>query len=328
MKRLRRSAIWLLLAMSIMCVGPLAGCSKREAPDQPDQTQAAAGRNEAGGASTTEAKPDGAPTVAPEADGQDQAAAEPEAAKYHLKLDLSDGKAFSHQVSSQLTMIQGAQQFPEAEKSDIAFELTVLQTPSREADGSYACTMSYKDVDVAIKKGGTVDQEESAAKEKQIAARKDTFRFDSRGRLKLNPGEEAGLDVGFGGIVFPERPVAVGGKWEYETKLDLAGLIKPGLRPVPVSATYKLLEVAEKNGIEQAHVTMSLTGVVDTTLPLDEGGAHYEGTVTLTVDAWIELATGIAETATSDLQIDVKAASGSNIMSYLRHAKEKRVRKR
>jgi len=291
----------------------LLGCSKTQSPTNGSvsPTVATDGTPTPGTKTDESQPPTGAPATGTQPVASNQA--------YLLRYDFATVPTLKYKVLTSLFVTNGNEKYPNFEKREAKATVTILQKTSKTSKGDYSATVAYQDVTGDVLVGGRKDTNQTASFLDGIRGRKDDYLFNTRGVLDPS-GEAKDLDVGFGGIVFPEKTVKVGESWDYSTVINFGAMIGGDAVPVPVMAKYTLKEA--KNG--KGHIVM----VVDAPINQDSksSGAHFDGKLKLTVDGWVDLKTGIADIATSTLDINVVGTKTGQLNTYVRTASETRKR--
>jgi hypothetical protein len=215
----------------------------------------------------------------------------------------------------------------DASKLQMTSTAVAVQT-AKHADkaGVFSVETRLQSPKVTVERGGQADADHARLLEERLRSQVQSYRFDKLGRLYLGEGGEVPFEVGLNGLVFPEEPVGVGATWEHSCKLNLAKIVDAGAPIIPVTAKFRLLEIAERNGSYHAKVRMAVDSAVADDSP-DDKTIRYTGTVKLSEDAWVEVKTGIIQSAESKIDVQVSKLQGGILHTFVRTAEQTTIRK-
>ncbi|GMV36831.1 MAG: hypothetical protein AMXMBFR61_13390 [Fimbriimonadales bacterium] len=243
-----------------------------------------------------------------------------------LRFELPPDKPIKYDLTSRMFVSEGAGG-SETSKLQMTSTTVAVQSAKRaDKSGIFPVEVRFQSPKATVERGGQADVSHARMLEERLRSQVQVYRFDSRGRIHLGEGDEVPFEVGLNGLVFPEGPVGVGATWTHSCKLNLAKIVEAGAPTIPVTAKFRLLELSDRKGSRQAKVRMAVDAAVAEDSP-DDKTIRYSGTVKLSEDAWVEVETGIIQSAESKIDVQVSKLQGGTLRTFVRTAEQTMVRR-
>lgn len=243
-----------------------------------------------------------------------------------LRFELPAGKPIRYDLTSRMYVSETAGS-SDASKLQMTSTTIAVQTAKRADDsGVFPVEVRLQSPKATVERGGQADVSHARMLEERLRSQVQTYRFDRLGRIHLGEADEIPFEVGLNGLVFPDRPVGVGAAWTHSCRLNLAKMVDPGAPVIPVTAKYRLLRLENRQGSLHAQVQMLVDSAVAEDSPGDRA-VRYTGSVKLEATAWVEVETGIIESADSKIDVQVSKLQGGILHTFVRTAEQTMVRR-
>lgn len=310
---MKRVSPW--IGMAFLAAWAVAGCggdsATKESNEKPTEIAGDSVQPDKAAPSADAVSPD-TPVSSPAEKTTETVTPPPATGGLVLRFDFSKNPVTRYRVEDDLYIVEGTERSPQAQQRTSKTSMVVVETVRADGDKLIASS-SIQNPTAKVYTNNKLDEPSTKSFIEQLNGRTNSQTFDRRGMV----AEAADIDVGYGGIVFPEKAVAVGSKWDYSTNINIGSLVGGDELRLPVKARYHLLEM--KGNL--AHIVMLMETPVNAN---GRNGAHFEGKFRLAVDAWLEAKTGVATSGTTKLDTTLSAAKGGSTIHYVRQATERR----
>lgn len=237
-----------------------------------------------------------------------------------LRLRLEKGKSYVFD-----SKVQQTTQAPGG-KTEVGQSLVTTVKIDDASEGKYRTTSSISEVKID---SASLPAEQSAAMKKQMEAVKLQIEYDELGHTLDTKSSASGAlaatmgsqGVGFMGLHYPSRPVAVGDIWSAEFDIQevlgsmLAGLKAKGSTKIPIKYTLKSSET--KNGKSVAVIDFSMVGDLVFTVDRPNGPAtEITMKTNSTGDYVVDTKTGLPMESTTKGRNEIGAA-GQNLVQEM-----------